>query len=71
MRREHVIISSIAAGIPGIVQDVLFQGHRLIVIFVTKEGKEVRAFAPASFSLSRGQEAYAMWTPDSARILAD
>jgi spermidine/putrescine ABC transporter ATP-binding subunit len=71
VRPEHVIISSNAAGIHGIVQDVLFQGHRLIVIFVTKEGKEVRAFAPASFSLSRGQEAYAMWTPDSARILAD
>ena len=71
VRPEHVMISSDAAGIPGTVQDVLFQGHRLIVIFVTREGKEVRAFAPASFSLSRGQAAYATWTPDSARILAD
>lgn len=72
VRPEALLISSDPAGIPGTIVDVLFQGHRLIVIFKTSDGQELRAFSPVSnWNLEKGETAFASWQTSDSRIIND
>ena len=50
---------------------MLFQGHRLIVLFATAGGAEMRAFAtPGGWDLPKGASAYATWPEDQASVFS-
>lgn len=72
VRPEALTIDAMAAGLPGVVRDVLFQGHRLVVQFQTDSGKELCSYAdPHKFGLSPGARAFARWRPEDAALLID
>lgn len=72
VRPEDLIVGDSEAGLPGHIVDILFQGHRLIVIFRSDDGQELRAFAPVNgWSLVKGDRAYASWRTTNSRILTD
>lgn len=72
IRPENLIISDDPAGLEGTVADIFFQGYRLIVLFVTKGGQELRVFAPATgWAIEKGATAYANWPEGTARLLND
>jgi ABC-type Fe3+/spermidine/putrescine transport system ATPase subunit len=72
VRPESVVLAPDGPGLPGTVGDVLFQGHRLIVLFHADGGAELRAFAaPGGWSLAKGQRAVASWPAAEAGLLAD
>ena len=72
IRPEQITLSKNGSGIPGTVREVLYQGHRNFVIFDAKAGGELRCFAPSdSWSLDRGDEAFARWADNAGRILPD
>jgi spermidine/putrescine ABC transporter ATP-binding subunit len=59
-------------GIAGTIGDVLFQGHRLIVLFHADGGHTLRVYAaPAAWSLSKGDRARATWAAGQAALLID
>ncbi|WP_458098127.1 ABC transporter ATP-binding protein [Roseomonas sp. WA12] len=59
-------------GLPGTIGDVLFQGHRLIVLFHADGGQTLRAYAaPSGWRLNKGERARATWSADQAALLAD
>ncbi|MFI5012386.1 MAG: ABC transporter ATP-binding protein [Hyphomicrobiales bacterium] len=69
VRPEDVRIAAGGVGIAGRVEDVLFQGHRLIVLFRTDTGQELRAFArPADWRLDKGAAAFACWDEEVASV---
>jgi ABC-type Fe3+/spermidine/putrescine transport system ATPase subunit len=72
VRPENVTLSATGPGLPGVVGDVLFQGHRLIVLFHADAGVELRAFCrPGECTLRKGDAAYATWDARHARLLED
>jgi ABC-type Fe3+/spermidine/putrescine transport system ATPase subunit len=72
VRPESVALAPAGTGLAGTIGDVLFQGHRLIVLFHTDAGAELRAFvAPGGWSLRKGDRAVASWPPEEAGLLAD
>jgi len=72
VRPESVRLSEHGPGLPGTVGDVLFQGHRLIVLFHADAGFELRAFvAPGDWALAKGQRAFAGWPSADAGVLVD
>lgn len=71
VRPENLLFSASGPGVPGTIKDVLFQGHRLIVLFATDGGAELRAFAtPGLWTLQKGATAYATWPEDRASIFS-
>jgi ABC-type Fe3+/spermidine/putrescine transport system ATPase subunit len=72
VRPEAVTLAAQGPGLPGTVGDVLFQGHRLIVLFRSDAGQEIRAFvAPGAWTLRKGDRAHASWPAAEAGLLAD
>jgi ABC-type Fe3+/spermidine/putrescine transport system ATPase subunit len=72
VRPENVTLSATGPGLPGTVGDVLFQGHRLIVLFKVEGGTELRAFCrPGEFTLQKGDAAFATWDARHASLLED
>jgi putative spermidine/putrescine transport system ATP-binding protein len=72
VRPESVRLAPEGPGLPGVVGDVLFQGHRLIVLFHADAGVELRVFvAPGDWALAKGQRAFASWTAAEAGVLVD
>jgi ABC-type Fe3+/spermidine/putrescine transport system ATPase subunit len=69
VRPENLRLAGNGPGLPGTIKDVLFQGHRLIVLFATAGGLELRAFCtPNGWSLAKGDTAFATWPDDQASI---
>jgi ABC-type Fe3+/spermidine/putrescine transport system ATPase subunit len=69
MRPESLRLSGQGPGLPGTIKDVLFQGHRLIVLFATAGGAELRAFVPpGGWNLPKGAPAVASWPDDQASV---
>ena len=55
---------------PGHVGDVLFQGHRLIVLFRGAEGVVLRCFCrPGAFAFGVGDPVVASWEGGDAGLL--
>lgn len=72
VRPEAIELSATGDGAPGIVKEILYQGHRNIVLFELKAGGELRCFiSPNNLTLNRGEEGFAAWTARDCRILAD
>jgi spermidine/putrescine ABC transporter ATP-binding subunit len=72
VRPEAVTLASAGPGLAGTVGDVLFQGHRLIVLFRSDAGEEIRAFvAPGGWTLRKGDRAHASWPATEAGLLAE
>jgi putative spermidine/putrescine transport system ATP-binding protein len=72
VRPENLELTPNGPGLRGTIKDVLFQGHRLIVLFVTAHGLELRCYAPPSgWCLARGDTAFATWSADQASIFSD
>ena len=69
VRPENLRLSRDGPGLPGTIKDVLFQGHRLIVLFATAGGLELRSFAtPNGWTLAKGDPAFGTWPEDQASI---
>ena len=69
VRPENLRLAATGPGLPGTIKDVLFQGHRLIVLFVTASGQEMRAFAtPGGWDLPKGATAFATWPEEHASV---
>ena len=70
VRPENVRLTATGPGLPGTVGDVLFQGHRLIVLFHGPGGIELRCFCRAGdFPFHNGDTAVASWDADQASLL--
>jgi putative spermidine/putrescine transport system ATP-binding protein len=71
VRPENLRLAATGPGLPGTVKDVLFQGHRLIVLFATADGTEMRAFATSGgWNLPQGAAAFATWPEDQASVFS-
>jgi ABC-type Fe3+/spermidine/putrescine transport system ATPase subunit len=71
VRPESLKLAPGGVGIPGTIKDMLFQGHRLIVLFESNAGIEMRAFvAPGEVSLYPGGAAVASWAPEQASVFS-
>jgi len=72
VRPENLEIAPDGQGIAGTITDIIFQGHRMVVLFLSKSGRELRAFtAPGSLRVSKGEAAFARFTSEHAGVLAD
>jgi ABC-type Fe3+/spermidine/putrescine transport system ATPase subunit len=72
VRPESLRLEACGDGVRGTVRDMLFQGHRLIVLFESQSGIELRAFvAPGDTGLRPGAPAVARWSPEQARVFPD
>ena len=70
LRPENVRLSAQPPGLPGTIGDILFQGHRLIVLFHGPAGITLRCFCrPGEFALDKGATAFASWDPAHATLL--
>lgn len=70
IRPEDLRFSKEGPGIPGVIIDQLYQGHRLIVLFRTDEGVELRAFVPPSaWHFQNGDRATVSWLPADVGVL--
>ena len=70
VRPESVVLAPDGAGVPGVVEDILFQGHRLIALFRTASGAEIRSYMPPSgWRPARGEAAFAQWGAADAALL--
>ncbi len=70
VRPESVVLAPFGDGIPGTVEQVLFQGHRLIVLFRTDGGQEIRSYAPPSgWRPAPGERAVVRWPAAEASLL--
>ena len=71
LRPENVSLTSSGPGIAGTISDVLFQGHRLIVLFEAQSGGEWRAFCPPnSGPWHKGEPAWLGWADGAAAIIS-
>ncbi len=71
VRPENVRISGGGEGLKATVRDILFQGHRLIVLLETAGGAELRAFAaPGEWQFPKGSAVVASWTESGASVFA-
>ena len=72
VRPENVRLDIAGPGLPGHVGDVLFQGHRLIVLFHGPQGLLLRCFCrPGEFALAKGDAAVASWDAHHASLLQE
>jgi spermidine/putrescine ABC transporter ATP-binding subunit len=72
VRPESVALAPLGEGIPGTVEDVLFQGHRLIALFRTEGGQELRSYLPPSgWRPAKGERAVASWAAEDAGLLGE
>ena len=64
LRPENALLAVTGQGIEGMIADVLFQGHRLIVLFEMRNGAAIQCFCPpAQQSWQRcGGAALGQWT---------
>lgn len=70
VRPESILLRSTPEGVPGTVEDVLFQGHRLIALFRTDSGQELRSYMPPSgWRPARGDRAWASWPAAEAGLI--
>ena len=70
VRPENVSLSHDGPGLPVVVGTILFQGHRLVVLFHAADGIELRCFArPGAFPFAPGDHAFAQWDPAHASLL--
>ena len=70
VRPECVALVPTPGGVPGRIEDVLFQGHRLIALFRTDSGQEIRSYMPPSgWRPGRGDRAWASWPAGDAGLL--
>ncbi len=71
VRPENVRVSVRGEGLAVTVRDILFQGHRLIVLLETQSGCELRAFAaPADWQFHKGSAVVASWAASGASVFA-
>ncbi len=71
LRPENALITQGGHGMQGQIRDVLFQGHRLIVLFETIAGRELRAFCPPSSGpWAKGSPACLSWAVGQAAIMS-
>jgi spermidine/putrescine ABC transporter ATP-binding subunit len=70
VRPEAVALRGAPEGVPGTVEDLLFQGHRLIALFRTDSGQELRSYMPPSgWRPARGERAWAHWPAEEAGLI--
>ncbi|KAA0970764.1 ABC transporter ATP-binding protein [Aureimonas fodinaquatilis] len=71
VRPENLLITREGNGIAGTISDIIFQGHRLIVLFTSHEGKELRSFtSPSPLGFSKGDAVVARFASDHASVLS-
>lgn len=71
VRPEKITLSHDAGigRIPGNVREVLFQGHRILVIFESLAGLRMQIFVgPGEFELEVGRRAYVSWQANDAIV---
>ena len=69
VRPECLRLSAEGPGLRGTVKEMLFQGHRVIALFDTDDGVEMRAFVASDETMLRpGEPAVASWAPERASV---
>lgn len=72
VRPENVALRPEPDGVPGVVEDVLFQGHRIVLLFRAESGQEIRSYMPPSgWRPAKGDRAWARWPAAAAGLLRD
>eukprot|EP01037_Dinobryon_pediforme_P008853 gene8853-8944_t len=70
LRPEAAILATTGQGIEGTVKDVLFQGHRLIVLFEARNGASIQCFCPpTSHGWKPGDPAVLRWDAGHAVVM--
>jgi putative spermidine/putrescine transport system ATP-binding protein len=70
LRPENALLAVTGQGIEGTIGDVLFQGHRLIVFFETRNGASIQCFCPpGQQGWQRGDAAVLRWDGGRAVVM--